>query len=117
MRRLWIAIAVMMFAAVGRAGKAEAAGFYSGSRLLEYCESNSVADQNTCAGYLAGIDDITGTYDDWGVMNKDFCIPNSASTIQLLKVAIKGLNEMPERLHLRASGLVAFTFKKAFPCD
>ena len=105
-----------MFATVGHAGKAEA-GFLSGSVLLERCESDSVAAQNACFGYLSGISDITATYDAWGDMNKEFCIPDNVLTTQLQKVAIKGLNEMPEKLHADASGLIWIVFNKAFPCD
>ena len=104
-----------MFATVGHAGKAEAS-YYSGSQLLEWCESDSVAMANACVGYLAGIVDITGTYDDWGKMNKGFCVPMGVYQSQLQKVAIKGLNEKPEELHLIASSLVFHIFRDAFPC-
>ena len=40
--RTWMAIAVMMFAAVGHAGKAEAY-FYSASEVLGWCESDAKA--------------------------------------------------------------------------
>ena len=114
--KLWIAIVVLTFATVGHAGKAEA-GYLTGSELLERCEGDIVARKNTCTGYLMGIDDITGTYDGWGDMNKEFCIPLDVKTSQLEKVVIKGLNEMPENLHLSASSLVFIIFRKAFPCD
>ena len=113
--KIWMAIAVMMFAAVGHAGKAEA-GFYSGSQLLERCESDSGA-RLTCVGFLAGIDDITDDYDAWGLMDPNFCIPAGVSLSQLRKVAIRGLNEQPEKLHLAASSLVHNIFVRAFPCD
>ena len=116
--KLWIAIVVLMFATVGHAGKAEAAGFfYTGSVLLERCESDSPADLNTCYGYLAGINDITLTYDDWGDMTEGFCVPDGVRASQLSKVVIKGLNERPEKLHKDASSLVANIFYEAFPCD
>ncbi len=89
--KLWIAIAVMMFAAVGHAGKTEA-NFYSGSQLLEWCESDSLDDLAVCIGYLAGVSDITNSYNRWGKMSKGFCIPEGANLGQLQKVAIKGLN-------------------------
>ena len=72
--KLLISIAVLMFATVGHAGKAEAASYYTGSKLLEWCEGDSVAKQNVCIGYLAGIVDITGTYDDWGDMDRAIVI-------------------------------------------
>jgi hypothetical protein len=113
--KLWIAIAVMIFATVGYPGKAEA-GYYNGSTLLEFCESDGL-EGLVCHGYLAGMSDITNTYNDWGDMNKEFCIPESATLGQLDKVVTKGFNEVPEELHLPASVLVAVIFIEAFPCD
>lgn len=115
MTRQWISIVVLMFATVGHAGKVEA-GYYTGSELLAACEADDITNV-ICTGYLAGINDITNTYDAWGEMDKQFCIPDSATLGQLKKVVIKGLNEMPENLHLNASGPVAIIFYKAFPCD
>ena len=114
--KLWIAIVVLMFATVGHAGKAEAAGFYSGSELLEWCEDDDARGGNICNSYLAGIVDITGDYDRWGDMTEEFCVPAGATLGQLQKVVIKGLNEVPEKLHLIASGLVFNIFYEAFPC-
>lgn len=115
--KLWIAIVVMMFATVGHAGKAEAGSYYTGSQVLEWCETGGTAGESICNGYLAGVHDITGTYDTLGDMNKEFCIPNNVGTVQLRKVAIKGLNERPEDLHMSASSLVLRVFYKAWPCD
>lgn len=113
--KLWIAIVVLMFATVGQAGKAEAS-YYDGSQLLEWCEGDD-ANKIACVAYLAGMSDITDTYDNWGVLKeRDFCIPDSATLSQLVKVVIKGLNEKPENLHLTASSLVFNIFYKAFPC-
>ena len=114
--RIWMAIAVMMFAVVGHASKAEAS-FYSGNELLERCESDSAARRNACVGFLAGIHDITEDYDAWGNMDPSFCIPAGVSQSQLRKVAIKALNEQPENLHLGASSIVHNIFARAFPCD
>ena len=113
----WIAIVVLMFATVGHAGKAEAGSYYTGFELLQHCEGDMPINWMHCNGYLAGISDTTSTYDDWGVLNRrDFCIPDSVNLGQLARVAIKGLNENPEKLHLAASGVVANIFYEAFPC-
>lgn len=114
--KLWIAIAVLMFATVGHAGKAEA-GFYSGNELLERCESANSTKRVACLDYIAGIKDITETYDAWGVVSQTFCIPDSATLGQLQKVAIKGLNAEPEKLHRVAASRVVNIFYAAFPCD
>lgn len=119
MRKLWMtAIAVMMFAAGGHASKAEAGGrFLNGSKLLGWCEGDSLDDQGACSGYIAGLFDITGTYKDSGLLDPLYCHPEGVTVSQLKKVVIKGLNERPEKLHEGAAGLVAVAFMKAFPCD
>ena len=106
-----MAIAVMMFAGVSNAG------FYSGSRLLEECENASLADVYGCTGYIAGIADTTDAYVGWGEINEKFCIPERVTLGQLKKVVIKGLNEVPEELHLQAASTVTNIFYEAFPCD
>ena len=92
--KIWMAIAVMMFAVAGHAGKAEAA-FYSGSKVLGWCESDAEATQNACMFYLAGIVDITSAYNGWDMIKPDFCMPDGVSLNQLKRVALKGLNERP----------------------
>ena len=42
--KIWMAIAVMMFAAVGHAGKAEAR-YLDGNALLENCEGNQTTQR------------------------------------------------------------------------
>ena len=98
--KTWMAIALMMFAAVGHVGKSEAS-FLDGTELLELCESESLTELSFCNGYLIGLDDAVNTYDGYGEMSKSFCAPKNAGTPQLRKVAIKGLNDNPERLHFR----------------
>ena len=113
---MWMAIAVMMFAAVGHVGKAEAS-FLTGAQLLQECESDSVADRNVCMGYAMGIVDVIRTYVAGGELNKLFCMPEGAGSIQLQKVVIKELNAEPEDLQISASALVARALSRAFPCD
>ena len=67
--------------------------------------------------YLAGIVDITVADKGWGMIKPDFCMPAGVTLNQVRKVAIKGLNERPERLHLSAASQINDTFRDAFPCD
>ena len=116
--KIWMAIAVMMFAAIGHAGTAEDGGrFLNGSKLLGWCESDSLHDQGACSGYVAGLSDITSTYEGSGLLDPLYCHPEGVTVGQLKKVVIKGLNERPEILHEGAAGLVAVAFMKAFPCN
>ena len=114
--KIWMAIAVMMFAAVGHAGKAEAR-YLDGNALLEQCEGESAVNKTTCYGYLMGIEDTVDLYYNLGRLNKGWCIPDGVSAGQLRKVAIKGLNDKPEWLHLPAASSLRLIFKDAFPCD
>ena len=57
---MWMAIAVMMFAAVGHAR--ELGGYFTGDDLLGWCESESLDARNACNAYLAGVVDLDGVY-------------------------------------------------------
>ena len=81
--KIWMAIAVMMFAAVGHAGKAEAR-YLDGNALLENCEGESAADKTTCYGNLMGIEDTVDLYYNLGRLNKGWCIPDGVSAGQLI---------------------------------
>lgn len=116
--KLWIAIMVLMLATVGHAGRAVAGGkFFTGSKLLEWCESDSPDEQGACFGYVAGLSDITDTYEGSGLIDTLYCYPEGVTLTQLQKLVVKSLNERPEVLHQGASGLAAVAFMQAFPCD
>ena len=61
--------------------------------------------------------DITNAYAGMEMIHPMHCLPDGANLGQLQKVAIKGLNEMPEKLHEGAAGLALIVLIKAFPCD
>jgi Rap1a immunity proteins len=86
------------------------AGFYSGSYLLDLCNTNSLA----CMGYVVAIAD--SSICPKTVNGYSWLPPDGVTTGQVEKVTIKWLNEHPEKLHLNASGLVAFALSEAFPC-
>ena len=48
------------------------AGFFSGSDLLQKCESDSAAMHNACAGYIMGIDDYQGTLVNWSDLDEPY---------------------------------------------
>ena len=94
------------------------AAFYSGSDLLQRCESDSDAPYNTCAGYIMGIVDYQDTLLGWSYLDEPkFCVPLSATGTQLVKVVTKRLNEHPEHLDFSAPSLVANALNDAFPCS
>jgi hypothetical protein len=114
--KLWIAIVVLMFATVGHAGKAEAGAFYTGSTLLEDCESDNVSDVNVCFGYLVGIADSSRTYDGLPVVPRTFCTPKDSVSGDLRRIFIRGANAKPKNLARNAATVVVGIFKEAFPC-
>ena len=115
MRRLWIAVALLMFTAVGLAGKAEAQ-YLDGNKLLRLCESDSQTDQAMCVGYIMGLDDVTTTYDLWDEMTKRFCVPEDTPNSQLRQVVIDGLR-VTYFIDEPAAGTTAIILQRAFPCD
>ena len=94
------------------------AGFYTGNKLLQLCESDSAGEYNTCIGYVMGISDYQTTLLGWSDLDEPyFCTPAGAMGSQLVKVVTKYLNEHPEKLHVSASGSVANALRLAFPCN
>jgi len=94
------------------------AGYYSGSDLLQRCESDSNAAYNTCVGYIVGMVDYQEALVFWSNLDEPvFCEPMDAKSGQLVKVVTKYLNEHPENLHLSASGEVTNALVTAFPCS
>ena len=110
-----VGLAVMLLSAQSQA---ELGMFLSGSDLLQKCESDSVAESNTCDGYILGILDFQEALVGWSRLDEPiFCTPDSAISGQLIKVVIKYLNEHPEKLHFAASGAVTNALGIAFPCS
>ena len=94
------------------------AGFYTGSYLLQRCESDSAVEYNECVGYILGIVDNQDTLVGWSYLAKpNFCVTDGVTSGQLVKVVTKRLNEHPEKLHYDAGGLVANALYHAFPCS
>jgi hypothetical protein len=111
-----IAAALLLFSALLFGERAEAQ-YVNGNTLLEWCEGDRRTDDAACTGYIAGITDVTDTYERWALLTaRDFCIPEHVNTPQLQKIVIKGLNEEPERLHMAAGGAVVNILFEAFPC-
>ena len=94
------------------------AGYYTGSYLLQKCESDSIAAYNACAGYILGLIDYQEVMLGWSDLDEPyFCQPQGATSDQLVKVVTKYLNEHPEDQYLSAGGAVANAMHEAFPCE
>jgi hypothetical protein len=104
---------VLMLGIVGRADS----DFISANTVLPDCENESIAVQNDCVMYLAGVVDATETWIAFGQVREVFCIPNDVNLDQLRKIFIKFANEHPEDLHSNAGSVVINALFKAFPCE
>ena len=98
------------------------ASFKGGNELHAACstegkESVDYAATSLCLGYVQGIVDAHVSYVEWGVMPPNFCIQRGVTVGQLVKVALKHMNEHPEKLHLTAASLVTNAFAFAFPAS
>jgi hypothetical protein len=76
----------------------------TGNDLQQYC---NVAPTGLCAGYVLGVTDTTLDL---------YCFPPGVTRMQIRGVAVKYLNNHPEKLHLLAPGLVIKAMQAAFPC-
>ena len=93
------------------------AAFYTGSDLLQRCESDSAVRYGACLGYIMAVVDVRENLAWLEVFPKTICAPESASSGQLVKVVTKYLNENPEQLHNSAGGSVQNALFSAFPCS
>ena len=94
------------------------AGFNDGNTLLRECESDSPVKLGLCYGYITGVADYQTTLLNWSDLDGPyFCMTESRSSHQLIKVVTKYLNEHPEELHLSAGGSVGNALHAAFPCN
>jgi hypothetical protein len=93
-----IAIGAMMAPAM-------AAETMPGTALVDYCDRDP---EGFCLGYIAGIAEA----------RPGFCVPATGLSFgQLRRVAVKYLNDHPERLNQPAPlELVASALRLAFPC-
>ena len=69
------------------------AGYYmSANKLLSLCESNSVADQNVCVGYVLGVTDAAQMLDSETNMRR-YCPSKNVTSSQLEKTVVKYMSE------------------------
>ena len=97
---------------------------YSGSDYLEACQKyldnllgtyqNGLYD-GTCLGYTGGVID---THENWQVFaeRETFCLPDQAEVDQLIRVAMKYLEDHPAQLHYNAAYALQVALREAFPC-
>jgi hypothetical protein len=84
----------------------------STAALMDSCHRAADTLRIDCAGYIIGV------FDEMS-FSRLICPPNNSDglTAQAVAVALKFLNEHPEKWHLPPVFLIEQSFKAAFPCD
>ena len=116
MRQAMLVAAALSCFVVGKA----AAGFYTGNKLSEAC--NSPADSGNvtwCLGYIAGVyDTIDNLFLTAGSANAEkVCLPDGVKMGQLEDTVKPWLHGHPEKRHLDASFLIFQALTEKFPCN
>ena len=100
-----------------------------GNDLLDKCKAamklvegeGEISDNfksGVCFGVIRGFRDMNDIYKA-GLTDKHalFCPPQKVITGQLMRIAIKYLEENPSKLHERGDYLLLEAYAEAFPCD
>ena len=110
----WVSILAITTAMLS--GNSAFADYYSGNKLLEYCNPDS-SKRDICTGYVAGTRGAIDTWKTWENIDSGICVPKEVSLGQSIKVVVKYLEANPDKLHLSASSHVLNAFAEAFPCE
>ena len=108
-------------------GTAMAAG-RDGNELLGQCQhfirlvdggtarSDEHYDAGTCGGFVQGVNSSVFFYSE--VLEKDdkFCVPDSVTNGQLVRIVVKYLKDNPKILNKDRTTLVWLALKDAYPC-
>jgi len=68
-----------------------------------------------CLGYTRGVSEAAQIW-QLGTKVQTFCVPEEADADQLVRVAVKYLEDNPAKLHYNAASTVLGAFMEAFPC-
>ena len=85
----------------------------SGNDLMTACRGyQNNPDWGYCIGYVIAMNDAENSKP-----RKEFCVPPSVLQSQLARVAVKWMEENPDKLHFSANSLVVAALVKSFPCS
>lgn len=90
-------------------------------RCQNYADDVDDADASHCMGYTTGavemMKSLVSYYDDFDKsINHAFCVPAEVPAEQLVRLALKWMEENPTYLHHPAISLLPIPFKTDFPC-
>ena len=128
MKRYTLLLVLISFSLTGNAAE----DIHSGSKLLQNCNSYSmlvdgssnskiILGAGLCLGTVRGIIDAGAIFDTFAEQagkppSNVFCVPESVTADQGVRVVIKYLEGHPEDLHKRGTTLTVHALKQAFPC-
>lgn len=120
---------LLSVAAALAATPAETPTMRDGNWLLQTCvhavkgmddELVDVKKFRHCIGYIEGVRDmhaVCSLWEDTTSKGLLWCGTQEMQHIQLIRVAVKYLQDHPEQLHKPAAWLMVLAFREAFPCE
>lgn len=87
----------------------------TGTKMLKMTDMQEALSGSYCRGYVHGIVDAM-TVMSVNVTTTDYCIPANTDSDQLIRIAVKYLNDNPAKLHYPSGALVVGAITEAFPC-
>ncbi|WP_457266240.1 Rap1a/Tai family immunity protein [Pseudomonas sp. P5_C3] len=121
--KAWIGVAAALVGAIG-SGVAMA----DGNQLLSGCQSvvkfyetngkeGDAFGAGTCIGVIQGVTSLRGITNPALSKQAQTCMPTpSPPNIQAARIAVKYLQENPEKLNMDEGILMLFALQRAFPC-
>ena len=122
MRSSALLIVAMTLSITALGAPASAAERIDGRQLLEQCEKLGEGPANhyyagTCAGYIMGvIDSHNGAVGTEKMSEPYFCVPDEVSRGELIDIALKYVEEHPERRHFGGATLIWMALVFEYPC-
>jgi hypothetical protein len=114
-RKYYAALLVTMMLGIAQPVSAES---YNGNKLLRNCKADvGSTPWGVCIGYVTSVSNTTSSWQNWGDLKSNICLPAGFTSGQLIEVAVKYLEAHPLQLHLSASSLVLNAYIEAFPCE
>jgi hypothetical protein len=86
----------------------------AGSKMLKMTDIQEALNGSYCRGYVHGVVDAMAVMSASVITT--YCIPANADGDQLIRIAVKYLNDNPAKLHYPSGALVVRAITEAFPC-
>lgn len=119
---LTITLAVLFSSAAAIAEQAK----YDGNELLGQCQQYvKVADKEkiydqfdaaSCGGFVQGVTGTVFFYSELLKNDDKFCVPDSATNGQVVRIVVKYLRDNPKLLNENKVTLVWLALRDAYPC-